>query len=141
MKNLLVGNAFPFVVLMVFSFNTMADRAMVNRSASPIVEPGKLVAINVLKDKCYNKKPDGTLVKVKCPDVIVAKPSRSSGKTKPPTKMIARLARTKRFAYRKKLNKLGTVSLEGGTYNCYKEGPPGKFTRITCPDVIVLETN
>lgn len=116
--------------------------ALVARAQEPIAPPGKLVAVNLQKDKCYDKKPDGTVVEVKCPDVIVAKPKPSSSGTRLTPQMIARKARAREFVPRSQINQIGVqVSLSGGTYNCYNENPPGHFTPVRCPDIIVLETD
>jgi hypothetical protein len=117
----------------------------VSPMAEPIVKPGELIAVNKQKDKCFNKGPDGKLVEVKCPDVIVAVPKKPSGASEPiesTEKLVARKARTKEFVPRGQIKGLGAqVALGGGAYNCYKEDPPnsGNFKRVKCPDVIVLE--
>ncbi len=120
----------------------LSNTALIARAEEPIAPAGKLVAVNIQKDKCFNKKPDGTLSEVKCPDTIVANPKPSSGRAGLTTQMVVRKARAKQFVPRQQINKLGVpVALGGGAYNCYREGPIGYFTRIRCPDVIVLEPN
>lgn len=140
-----VRQTFALMLILFASFsmayNVPRLRAQSPRKAEqPIVKPGKLVAVNTQKDKCFNKGPDGKLVEVKCPDVIVAKPTPSSAEADTTAGMVARKARAKEFVPRSQINKLGVkVSIGGGSYNCYEEDPPGHFTRVVCPDVIVLE--
>ncbi|MEL7173805.1 MAG: hypothetical protein AAFV96_04935 [Pseudomonadota bacterium] len=124
--------------------------ALIAASHAPVegrtAAQGNLIAVQALKDKCYNKGADGTRVEVKCPDVIVAKPSSSSS-TRPSTvqrnaTLAAQVAQAKRRPARASALK-GRVPISKGTYNCYNENPPnsGHFDRVTCPDEIVLDTN
>ncbi|MEO0427114.1 MAG: hypothetical protein AAF160_06665 [Pseudomonadota bacterium] len=120
-----------------------------------------LIAVQALKDKCYNKGPNGTRTEVKCPDVIVAKPNSSASQpgTRPGNQPVARPGnRLSQVAVQSRLSTrvatarrtpprgatlTGRVPISKGTYNCYNENPPnsGHFDRVTCPDEIVLDTN
>jgi hypothetical protein len=112
----------------------------------------KPVNIQPLKDKCYNRKPDGSLEQVKCPDVIVAKPSPSAGAaagpqvlsfSATPTSRQLREAKTrgKVIPARRLPPVNGVLPVDQGTTNRYGEDPPnsGNFRRVTCPDIIVIE--
>lgn len=109
---------------------------------------GGLIAVQALKDKCYNTGPNGTRTEVKCPDVIVAKPNSGSSSGATPSRarrdavIAARLASARRSPAASARFQ-GRVPIRKGTYTCYNENPPnsGHFDVVTCPDEIVLDTN
>ena len=106
--------------------------------AQPLAKPGELVAINTIEDRCYDVKPDGTEVRVPCPDVIVAIPKKD--KAKLTLKFVNDMAHEGNFVKRSSLQLTAQQEVKlGGTYNCYKEDYPGHFKVVTCPDKIVLE--
>ncbi len=135
-----------FLITLSFSAHAIDNSNLHNRiklsqSKIPIVKPGKLIAVNTLKDTCYNIDANGKKVKVKCPDVIVAKPNSSSRNTLPTVRMVTKKARAKKFVPRRLIKRLGINVSLAGSYVCYKEDYPGHFITVKCPDIIILDTN
>lgn len=127
-------------VFALASSGAMAQLRLGVQAADPLrpVMGNLVLQVHSQADECYDIV-DGVKVKVPCPDVIVAVPDTGRAHT---SDAIAGLISRNQTVARSAVRSLAAeVPIAEGTYNCYKEDPPGHFTPVRCPDIIILDTN